>query len=222
LLFWRLSGSRGGDFIIASQLSKPQAGQAQQYSGDLKPAWARSFEPPGVCSAVTAHNMSTLVQMYLYTKDNKYLRPIPAAIEWLENSNIAQNLWARLYEVGTNRPIYGDRMDGNKIHYDYDKLSEKERAGYAWQGEYGIGSTISYYRRCKAVGADAYQARQQKMLSRRARRQRARKAEPSVQRVIAALDDKGRWVTNDTISCQSFVRNFSILCEYLDLAQPPD
>ncbi|MCK4294097.1 MAG: hypothetical protein KAY65_12940 [Planctomycetes bacterium] len=137
-------------------------GQAQQYSGDLKPAWARSFEPPGVCSAVTAHNMRTLVQLYLYTKDNTYLRPIPAAIEWLENSNVGQNLWARLYEVGTNRPIYGDRMDGNKIHYDYDKLSLKERTSYAWQGEYGIGSTISYYRRCKTVGADAYQARQQK------------------------------------------------------------
>jgi hypothetical protein len=211
---------RGGDFIIVSQLSKPQAGWAQQYSGDMKPAWARSFEPPGVCSAVTARNIRTLVQLYLYTKDNKYLRPIPAAIEWLEYSNIGENLWARLYEAGTNRPIYGDRMDGNKIHYDYEKISEKERTSYLWHGEYGIGGAISYYRRCKAIGADAYQATHLKPPAPQVRRQRAKKAEPYVRNVITALDEKGRWLTNDVITCQCFVRNFSILCEYLDLAQP--
>ncbi len=46
-------------------------------------------------------------------------------------------------------------MDGNKIHYDYEKISEKERTSYGRQGEYGIGGAISYYRRCKAIGADA-------------------------------------------------------------------
>jgi len=208
---------RGGDFIIASQLPKPQAGWAQQYSSDMKPAWARRFEPPGVCSAATARNMRTLVQLYLYTKDDKYLVPIPAAIEWLDNSRIGDNLWARLYEVGTNRLIYGDRMDGNKIHYDYNKVSERERTSYAWQGEYGIASAIGYYRRCKAA-----EPSKPRTLSKQVQRRRARQMEPAVRKVIVAMDDKGRWISGDMITCQNFVRNFMTLCDYLEAARPAD
>lgn len=212
---------RGGDFIIASQLPGPQAGWAQQYSHDMKPAWARSFEPPGVCSAATARNIRTLVQLYIYTKDDKYLAPIPAAMEWLDNSKIRDNLWARLYQIKTNRPIYGDREDGNKVHYDYEKVSLKERTSYGWRGEYGIGSAISYYRRVKAIGAEAYLAQQQKKPSPKMRTGRAKDAEPAVRKVIAAMDKKGRWITKEMITCQTFVRNFRILCDYLELAQPP-
>ena len=213
---------RGGDFIIASQLPGPQAGWAQQYSHDMKPAWARSFEPPGVCSAVTARNISTLVQLYTYTKDEKYLAPIPAAIEWLDNSNIRDNLWARLYEPKTNRPIYGDREDGNKVHYDYEKVSLKERTSYAWRGEYGIGGAVSYYRRCKRIGPDAWLAEQQKKPSPKVRAQRAKNAEPAVRKAIAAMDEKGRWITKEMITCRRFVRNFRILCDYIDSAQPKE
>lgn len=209
---------RGGDFIIASQLPKLQSGWAQQYNHNLKPAWARSFEPLGVCSAVTARNIRTLVELYLYTRDDRYLAPVPGAIEWLSNSKIGENLWARLYEVKTNRPIYGDREDGNKVHYDYEKVSLKERTSYGWQGEYGIGSAVSYYRKCKRMGVDAYQAEERKTILPQARRQRAINAEPTVRRTIAALDGEGRWLAGEMITCERFVRNLTILCNYLDLA----
>ncbi len=39
-------------------------------------------------------------------------------------------VWARLYEIGTNRPVFGDR-DG-KVHYDVKEISEERRRGYAW------------------------------------------------------------------------------------------
>lgn len=211
---------RGGEFIIASQLPGPQAGWAQQYSHDMKPAWARRFEPLGVCSAATARNIRTLVQLYVYTKDDKYLAPIPAAMEWLEDSKIRDNMWARLYEVKTNRPIYGDREDGNKVHYDYEKVSLKERTSYGWRGEYGIGSAISHYRRVRAIGAEAYLAQQQEKPSARVRAQRAKNAESRVRKAIAAMDEKGRWITKEMITCETFVRNFRILCNYLELARP--
>ena len=214
------SARRGGDFIIASQLPGPQAGWAQQYSHDMKPAWARSFEPPGVCTAVTARNIRTLVQLYLYTKDAKYLAPIPAAIEWLNESKIGDNLWARLYEVGSNRPIYGDREDGNKVHYDYEKVSLKERSSYGWRGEYGIGNATSYYHQVKSIGAEAYPAEQQEEPSAALRAERLRKAAFSAGEAIAALDKKGRWIAEDRITCETFVRNFRILYDYLELAQP--
>ena len=130
------AAKRGGDFIIASQLAAPQSGWAQQYGHDLKPAWARAFEPPAACSAVTARNIRTLVDLHACTRDAKYLEPIPAAIEWLDRSKLKDGLWARLYEVGTNKPIYGDR-DG-KVHYTLDEISDERRTGYSWQGEYGV------------------------------------------------------------------------------------
>jgi hypothetical protein len=215
------SAESGGDFIIASQLSKPQAGWAQQYSHDMKPAWARSFEPPGVCSAVTANNIRTLVQLYIYTEKDKYLSPVPLAIEWLERSKISDNLWARLYEVGTNRPIYGDRMDGHKVHYEYEKVSEKERTSYGWQGEYGIASAINQYRRHKAAGNNDVQPVKSSAMSKESRIQRTRKLEPTVRRIIGALGDEGRWVTNNVITCQTFVMRFMTLCNYLELQNPP-
>jgi hypothetical protein len=210
------SAEKGGEFIIISQLPKPQAGWAQQYSHDMKPAWARSFEPPGVCSAVTANNIRTLVKLYIYTKKDKYLSPIPAAIEWLERSKISDNLWARLYEVGTNRPIYGDRMDGNKVHYDYEKVSQKERSSYGWQGEYGIAGAISQYRRQRVAG-NSIRPDKSDVMPKESRIRRAGRLEPTVKRIIGALDSEGRWVTNNVITCQTFVSNFMTLCSYLEL-----
>jgi hypothetical protein len=216
-----VSAESGGDFIITSQLSKPQAGWAQQYSHDMKPAWARSFEPPGVCSAVTANNIRTLVQLYICTKKGKYLSPVPAAIEWLEGSKISDNLWARLYEVGTNRPIYGDRMDGHKVHYEYEKVSQKERTSYGWQGEYGIASAINQYRRQKAAGNNGVQQVKSSAMSKESRMQRATELEPVIRRIIGALGSEGRWVTNNVITCQTFVSHFMTLCNYLELQNPP-
>ena len=211
------SAKRGGDFVIASQLPEPQAGWAQQYDRNMKPVWARSFEPPGVCSLATVRNIRTLIEVYLYTHDDKYLKPIGAAIEWLGDSMLGEHLWARLYEVGTNRPIYGDRMDGNKIHYDYDKVSEKERTSYGWRGEYGIESTIRYYERIEAMGSGAFEVKKPAGLSDAGRMKRTQSMEPAVRKVISQLDEKGRWVADDMIKCQTFVANVRVLVDYLEL-----
>jgi PelA/Pel-15E family pectate lyase len=39
-------------------------------------------------------------------------------------------IWARFYEIGTNRPIFSNR-DG-RILYRYEELDEERRTGYAW------------------------------------------------------------------------------------------
>lgn len=215
------SARRGGDFIIASQGPPDQAGWAQQYDHEMKPAWARRFEPPGYCSAVTANNIRTLVELYLATEDEQYLGPIPAAIRWLEASPIAPNRWARLYEVGTNRPIYGDRENGNKIIYDYQAVSERERTSYGWQGEYGIPSAMEHYRRVRQAGAAAWNQRTQSAdpPSRSATERALRDMAPQVQRVLDALDDEGRWVTDGMIHSRTFVRNFTLLCRYVQQAR---
>jgi PelA/Pel-15E family pectate lyase len=58
--------------------------------------------------------------MYDYVWTNGQLLP----------SSGAGPLWARFYELGTGRPIFGDR--NNSLHYDVREISAERRLGYAW------------------------------------------------------------------------------------------
>jgi hypothetical protein len=210
------SAQRCGDFIILSQGAAPQSGWAQQYSHDLKPAWARAFEPPGLSSAESAGNLRTLMMIYRYTGEKKYLNPIPRAIEWFERSKLGPDLWARLYEVGTNRPIYGDR--DSKVHYTLEEISEERRKGYSWQSSYGIPGVIREYRELVKQGAPWGRAQEKKPLSPAEREKRIAALTPGVAEAISTIDDQGRWVEPDTklISCRLFNRNTGRLIEYLE------
>ncbi len=228
------SARRGGDFIIASQFPAPQSGWAQQYSHDLKAAWARSFEPPGVCSAATARNMRTLVDVYLYTGDEKYLDPIADAIDWLQRSKLPPDavsegevgrrvggqaaFWARLYEVETNRPVYGDRENPRKMIYDIRDVSRRERDSYGWQGTFGVPEAIAYYQKVKQRGREEILRQRDVTRTEDERRRRARSLAPQVAQVIAQLDEQGRWVTGNMLHISTFVRNMNLLCEYLECA----
>ncbi|MBD3274296.1 MAG: hypothetical protein GF372_03240, partial [Candidatus Marinimicrobia bacterium] len=211
------SAEAGGEFIIQSQWKAPQSGWAQQYNHDLEPAWARRFEPPGICSLVTGRNIHTLIELYLLTDDDKYLEPIPAAIRWLENSQIGDEQWARLYEVGSNKPIYGDREDGNKIFYDYQAISERERTSYGWQGSYGIPGAIARYEHLKTHGSlDNYNSTGRSAVEDDLSEQ--------VQYVTSNLNNDGFWLTErvtedketlSVITSATFVNNANVLLDYI-------
>ncbi len=121
--------------------------------------------------------------------------------------------------MGTNRPVYGDRMDGNKVHYDYEKVSERERTSYGWRGEYGVASVVRRYERVKSAPNKASADARQRKLSKKERSRQARAMSGDVKRVIGDLDKKGRWVSGDTITCRTFVQNASTLCRYLEYAK---
>ena len=210
------SARKGGDFIIMSQGPENQAGWAQQYDWNMKPAWARSFEPPGICSRVTIANIGTLLDLYLYTGNKKYLNPIPQALKWLEKSKIAENRWARIYEMGTNKPIYGDRTDGYKIFYDYAQISDREKCSYNWQNDYGFKKVQAYYSDVMALGPNDYITKRDKPLSREQCKAAARKMERDIRRIISNLDEQGRWIDGGNITCEIFVHNVNMICEYLD------
>jgi len=205
-----MSAICGGDFIILSQLPSPQAGWAQQYTHDIKPAWGRAFEPTSVCSLVTSRNIRTLVDIYLYTEKEKYLLPVEKAIYWLERSAIEPNKWARLYELGSNKPIYCDKS--RKIYYDFDQLDESIRGHYGWQGSFNISAGINYYRKVRRMGFAAYLGRK---VSPKSTEELARKAN-EVEDIVESLDEKGRWVRNNMIYMKDFSSNFKLLSEYLE------
>lgn len=54
----------------------------------------------------------------------------------LEKDPGAGPIWARFYQIGTNKPIFGDR--DKTIHDDVNDLSRERRNGYAWYNDQGI------------------------------------------------------------------------------------
>ena len=94
-----------------------------------------------------------LIDLYVETGDQKYMEPLPRAIAWFKRSEISPGLCARMYEIGTNTPIYGDR-DG-KIKYRVEDLTPERQTGYSWKGSYGLPGVFSYYDEVKAAGRSA-------------------------------------------------------------------
>ncbi|MDR1963719.1 MAG: pectate lyase [Planctomycetaceae bacterium] len=97
---------RLGDFMILAQMPEPQPAWAQQYDFEMRPCWARKFEPAAITGGESQGMMNALIELYLFTGDKKYLEPIPKAIAYLERSRRSDGKLARFYEMQTNKPLY--------------------------------------------------------------------------------------------------------------------
>jgi hypothetical protein len=219
---YRAAALKGGDFLLLAQLPEPQPAWAQQYNPRLEPDWARAFEPPCVVSSESSGAMRLLVDLYLETGEERYLKPLPRAIAWFKRSELSPGIWARMYEIGTNRPIYGDR-DG-RIKYRIEDLSPERQSGYSWKGAYGIPSVMSYFEEVKSAGRTAILERRKAAeawaATAEGKAARAKALEPRVRAAIAELDGQGRWITNfrgsDQIRTDTFITNVRILADYIE------
>ena len=106
---------------------------------------ARRYELAGLSGRESASVMTYL--MSLPTPGSSVIAAVDAAAEFFRANAISGYkydfrdglskaadgplLWARLYEIGTNRPIFANR-DGVKL-YDWNQLTDR-RTGYAWFG----------------------------------------------------------------------------------------
>ena len=143
---------RGIGCVLATQL-RDAAGHrtvwGQQHDAlDLTPCAARNFEPISECS-----NESVGIVQFLMTVPNPS-REIVAAVEgamawfprhaihgmkWIrrapEGTDLqpapgAPDLWARYYEIGTGKPIFGER--DRRVYYSVAEISLERRNGYGW------------------------------------------------------------------------------------------
>jgi PelA/Pel-15E family pectate lyase len=132
---------------------------AQHDEGTLEPRGARTYEHPSLSGMETVGIVRFL--MARATPADARLAPaIDAAVAWLDAAKLtgvrlqeqsapstprgwdrvliarpaAPPLWARFYEIGTNRPIYSGR-DG-VIRYRLDEIEYERRTGYAWVGDW--------------------------------------------------------------------------------------
>lgn len=141
---------KGIGCILATQIvvNGHKTAWAQQHDAlTLQATSARNFEPPAETAAESAHILEFL--MNLQHPSPAIVEAVNAGITWLNKTEIqgevwqrqngmralvpaqgAAPLWARYYEISTNRPIFGDR--DRTIHDNVQELSTERRNGYAW------------------------------------------------------------------------------------------
>jgi PelA/Pel-15E family pectate lyase len=143
--------ARGLRCILAAQIVSGgrRTVWAQQHDAlTLAPVSARNFEPPAGSSSEGA-NVLMLLMESLPKPSAEEQASIRAATAWFRKTAIygqswerspegghlvarpgAGPIWARYYQIGTDKPIFADR--DKTIHDSVNELSKERRNGYAW------------------------------------------------------------------------------------------
>ncbi len=145
------SVKRGIKCILATQIvvdGHPTVWCQQHDPLTLQPASGRNYEMPSEVSSESAEVMMFLMQEPKPTP--QVVAAVRAAAAWFEKTRIPDvafqrgddgerrlvpspgdgPLWARYYQIGSDRPIFGDR--DKTIHDNVDEISRERRFGYAW------------------------------------------------------------------------------------------
>jgi PelA/Pel-15E family pectate lyase len=158
------SFDRGIECILNCQViheGQPTVWGAQHDEVTLEPRPARAFELASLSGAE-----STLILRLLMRLENpnpRIIRAIRGGVAWFEASKLtgirqvtrdgeklivaddqAPPLWARFYEIPTQRPIFAGR-DGKK-KYQLSEIEAERRLGYSWYGEWGNSVLADYAR----------------------------------------------------------------------------
>lgn len=115
--------NRAMNVFIVTQQGQPQPGWGLQYSLDLKPQGARSYEPRALTTHTTAQNLKQLMYFYKLTGETKFLARVGEGIDWLEKLKLPADkvvMKGREYptyiEIGTNKPLYVHRTGSNSTN----------------------------------------------------------------------------------------------------------
>ncbi|WP_186775943.1 pectate lyase [Rubripirellula reticaptiva] len=211
---------RLGDFLLLAQMPEPQPGYAQQYTPQMKPAWARKFEPPAITSSETQSTLFALILISELTDETKYLAPIEPALKWLQRSLLSDGRLARYYELESNRPLYMKRSgDVYSLTYQDDDLP----GHYGWK----VSSKLPQIRKAldrTEAGKSIKSQTSLKSLSKQA------------SLIADSLDESDRWVDisdgsrmvgqlklpsgEPYLSSETFSKNITILSEFLSASKP--
>lgn len=105
---------------------------AQHDEVTLAPAPARKYEVVSLSGGESVD----IVRFLMSIKDPSpsITESVESAVAWFEQAQLkgpnGDPIWARFYEIGTNRPIFVGR-DG-VIKYNIAEIDEERRNGYAW------------------------------------------------------------------------------------------
>jgi len=160
--------ARGIDCILKTQIKqdgKRTAWCAQHDEKTLEPAWARSYEPPSLSGAESVGIVRFL--MSIEGPTSEIVAAIEGAVAWFRSVTMkgvrlesirrddgrrerwlvpdpdAPPLWARFYELRTNRPLYLDR--DSVFRYDFSEISYERRSGYSYHGTWAASLLATEY-----------------------------------------------------------------------------
>jgi PelA/Pel-15E family pectate lyase len=166
----RQAFDRGVRCILDTQIkvNGKLTGWCQQHDDrTLAPAAARAYELPSIASAETASIVRLLMQ--IDDPDERVKAAVRSGAAWLERSKLTgirvvrkpdpslpkghdevvvedpsapDPLWARFYDIATNRPFYCGR-DGVK-RWSLNEVEPERRAGYAWIRPFGRDALKAY------------------------------------------------------------------------------
>jgi PelA/Pel-15E family pectate lyase len=149
--------ARGIDCILKTQIKqdgKLTVWCAQHDENTLEPAWARDYEPPSLSGGESVGIVRFLMSIESPTPET--ITAVEGAVAWFRTvamkgvrlesirredgrmerrlipDSAAPPLWARFYELGTNRPLYLDR--DSVFRYDFAQISCERRSGYRYHG----------------------------------------------------------------------------------------
>jgi PelA/Pel-15E family pectate lyase len=157
--------TRGMNAFLVTQQGAPQPGWALQYTLDLKPAAARTYEPNSLATHTTATNVGLLLRFHRLTGDTKFLARIPEALDWLESLTLPATVASSpgvvtrggthptFIELGTNRPLYVHRTGSNVVNgrYYVDDDPKKTLGHYSAFRRIDVAGLRKRYAEAKAM-----------------------------------------------------------------------
>ncbi|HEX2093132.1 MAG TPA: pectate lyase [Longimicrobiaceae bacterium] len=164
----RESLARGVECVLQSQVAVDGVRTvwgAQHDPLTLAPVRARAYEPASLAGRESAAITDFL--MMLEEPDTAVAGAVHAAAAWFRKTAIhgmeyvargdltpregAGPIWARFYEIGTDRPLFSNR-DG-VVRYTLAELEEERRTGYAWYTDEPATTLRRYERWLRSRGA---------------------------------------------------------------------
>ena len=126
---------------------------------DLRPQWARAFEPSAICNGESVDVV--LFLMSIENPSEKIINSVQSTVRWFEDSKImgirietkrvepveyrwstisidrvvvedpeAKPIWTRYYELDTERPLFCNR--DSKVVYSLAEVHHERRGGFTW------------------------------------------------------------------------------------------
>jgi PelA/Pel-15E family pectate lyase len=155
----KLALDRGLDCILKSQVvikGVPTVWCAQHDEVTLAPVGARKYELPSLSGAESAG-----ILIYLMSLDKpspEVIRAVKSGVAWFESAKVTgyryekrelikddsatAPIWARFYDLETNKPFFSDR-DGIKKSSLFE-IGAERRKGYAWYNTAGDDVAKAY------------------------------------------------------------------------------
>jgi PelA/Pel-15E family pectate lyase len=164
------ASNRGMNLLLNLQIEEHGArtAWAQQYDAlTLAPTSARNYEMASIASGESATIVEYLLQLPHPTPAE--VAAVHAAAAWFTKTEIfgfrygsgdprgdrtspdgrrlmavagAGPIWSRYYQIGTDKPIFGDR--DKTIHDDVNEISRERRNGYSWYNTEGVALLAAY------------------------------------------------------------------------------